>query len=120
MDYIINPMWFYWINVVSTIKVILILLEIGTIIALSFGVVGYCLTYKDNLSDGEFEASKKLIRISLPMAIVTAILLIFIPGKQTMIEMQIARYATTENAEWTVETIKSAVDYIVESMQKLK
>lgn len=120
MDYIINPMWFYWINVVSTIKVILLFLEIGTIIALSFGVVEYFLTNKDSSFTGEFEASVKLIRISLPIAIVTAILLIFVPGKQTMIEMQIAGYATTENAEWTVETIKTAVDYIVESMQKLK
>ena len=37
-----------------------------------------------------------------------------------MIEMQIARYATYENAEWTVDAIKNAVDYVVQAVKSLK
>lgn len=55
-----------------------------------------------------------------PILIAFAILLIFVPTKSTFIEMQIARYATVENAEWTVETVKSAVDYIIEAIKQLK
>jgi len=70
VNYIINPMWFYWLSVVSCVRVFV-------------GVI-------------------------------------FIPSRNTMLEMQIARYATYENAEWTVETIKSAVDYIVQAIGSLK
>ncbi len=45
---------------------------------------------------------------------------VFIPDKQTMIEMLVAKTATVENAEWTVDAVKQAVDYIVSAIQTLK
>ena len=51
---------------------------------------------------------------------VCLVLTIFVPSKSTMIEMMIAKYATYENADWTVESLKSVVDYIVEAFKAVK
>ena len=44
----------------------------------------------------------------------------FVPSKEALIEMQVARFATYENAEWTLDTVKAAVDYIVESIKSVR
>lgn len=112
MNYIINPSWFYWISVADGAKLFVLLCAIlltiiGTIITIGGAV------------DEEDEIKKNGIILIL-VSIVTWIVFIFIPGKQTLIEMMIARTATVDNANWTVETIKSAVDYIVEAIKSMK
>ena len=41
------------------------------------------------------------------------------PSEKRLIEMQIARFATVENAEWALDAIKSATDYIVSAIKEL-
>lgn len=48
------------------------------------------------------------------------ILAIFVPNKDTLVEMQIAQVVTKSNIELTVESIKDIVDYIVQSIASLK
>ena len=45
------------------------------------------------------------------------IISIFIPGKQTSIEMLIARMTTFDNVDWTVQQVKEVVDYIVNALK---
>ena len=45
---------------------------------------------------------------------------IFLPSKETLISMMIAKYATKENLGMTVEGIKSAVDYIMDAIKEIK
>lgn len=62
------------------------------------------------------------LRIATVVAAVAAILFItyvFIPPRETLIEMQIARFATVENTEWALDAIKSATDYIVSAIKEL-
>ena len=47
------------------------------------------------------------------------IIYVFIPPRETLIEMQIARFTTVENAEWALDAIKSATDYIVSAIKEL-
>ncbi len=120
MNYIIDPMWFYWINVMDSIWVISI---VGIVVSVVFLIIG-SIIYFENYSYDENDQDKKLgtkfLKIAIPFLIAFVLIVIFLPTKSTLIEMQIARYATVENAEWTVETVKNAVDYIIEAMKQLK
>lgn len=127
MNYIINPSWFYWISVVNGIKTVLIVFSvISALVCLSLAI-GYIVHKEAGTGFGEGDSdnimAKKLvkpIRISFALTVVMAIIAVFIPSRNTLIEMQIARYATYENAERTVDAIKNAVDYIVNAIQSMK
>ena len=121
MTYIIHPSWFYFLHLVSGIRDLILV----ALILLGFTTIGLFTAFLVNLQDSGmddkytqkyFKAFKKFL---VPLVFV-AIVSIVIPSKETLIEMQVARYATVENAEWTLETIKSAVDYVVEAIKSLK
>lgn len=121
MTYIIHPSWFYFLHLVSEIKTLtfIALLFLGITTIVLFAV--FLTSLADYGMDDEdtqryFKVFKKVL---VPLAFVV-IVSIVIPSKETLIEMQVARYATVENAEWTLETIKSAVDYVVEAIKSLK
>ena len=128
MNYIINPMWFYWISVVDGIKGALICsLILSMVISFTFFTI-IMVDYRDEAYNPEawcvsestiteYKMFRKYLIISVIVLAVSAIGLIFIPSKNTLIEMQIAKYATYENAEISVESIKSAVDYIVNAIK---
>lgn len=119
MNYIINPRIIYWINVLDGLRVIAILsLVLGSIVTFAFSIIGLMdLSYMD---DEERKGLKTIFRISVPVFLFGLLGTIFIPGKETLIEMLIAKTATVENAEWTVDAVKQAVDYIVNAIQTLK
>jgi hypothetical protein len=118
MNYIINPSWFYWIKVVDTLRMTFIVLGILGIFA---SVIGLPIYWGDAVYDeADKKRFKKIARGVIIPTVVLWLLIIFTPSKETLIEMQIARYATYENAQWTVESIKSAVDYIVEAVKSMR
>lgn len=119
MNCIVDPMWFYWINVADWIKdVTLFIAIIATVVAFLRFVTA--MADKDWDSESEHKQKMKSARVLAVIAVIAFICSTFIPSKQTLIEMQVAKFATYENAEWTVETIKQAVDYIVEAIGSLK
>ena len=129
MTYIINPMWFYWLAVadracqlVRTAAILLFVFSVGLLIAVAFcrHIVFDC----DECSKGcsEYKAGGKVQRVAIVLFVVAVILFIihaFIPSRETLIEMQIARFATVENAEWALDAVKSATDYIVSAIKEL-
>ena len=110
--YIINPAWFYWVNVADGINTIMI---VGMILSLSALLVCGIIMFIED--DDDF---LKPVRLGLGFLIFFILGAVFIPSKETLIEMQIAKYATWENAEWTVDAVKDAVDYIVNAIGSLK
>ncbi len=62
----------------------------------------------------------RFLIIPAAIAIVSILMLTFLPDKQTMIEIAVAKYATRDNVAWSVDQIKSIVDYIVQAMQSIK
>lgn len=117
MNYIIDPMWFYWINVVNWIKGVVLAIAILTLVVAFVHMIIMC----DDMDWSDDEAnSKKWCIVYVAIAIGFFLVSAFVPSKQTLIEMQVAKFATYENVEWTVETIKQAVDYIVEAVGSLK
>ncbi|MBO4543564.1 MAG: hypothetical protein J5725_10340 [Bacteroidales bacterium] len=119
MNYIINPSWFYWISVVNGLQTFLIILAVVLAVV---AIICFITAYEEG-ECGDNENSKKWAKrgiICTVTAIAIAIICIFIPSKSTLIEMQIAKFATYENAEWTADKIKEAVDYIINAIQNMK
>lgn len=129
MTYIINPMWFYWLSVAD--KICRATYSLAILLAI-FSATAYIVTaaFKFNsLDDDGFDrecsdyiAGTKAQRVATVLAILAVIMsaiYTFIPSRETLIEMQIARFTTVENAEWTLDAIKSATDYIISAIKEL-
>lgn len=120
MNYIINPMWFYWVNVVDTLVLFLVVLFALILVScIASGILAFT-TLEYGADDEEHKTAKRIFKRCFIAAAVVAVVIILIPTKNTLLEMQIARYATYENAEITIDAIKSAVDYIVDAMKSVK
>lgn len=135
MEYIVNPKIFYWINVLDNFKIaigiLIVALSIAIISDVVVMVVNYCegRDYKDckdedgNFTDSDwrnFLFTLKILKCIAPILVVLVLLVIFIPSKEAMIEMLIAKFATVENVNGSIDALKSVVDYIVESIGSLK
>ncbi len=135
MNYIINPNWFYWLQVINGLNVAFEIIAgiaifsvaVLAVIALVNYFAGKDYRYrvdengKPTDSDWlSFLSMRKVTIIFTIIAMVSLIISIFIPSKETLISMMIAKYATKENLSMTVEGIKSAVDYIVNAMKEIK
>ena len=129
MTYIINPMWFYWLSVADKVRQPILALAILLFI---FSIAAYIATAVLKINaierDGidrecfEYIVGTKVQRIATVLAVLAVILYaiyVFIPSRETLIEMQIARFTTVENTEWALDAIKSATDYIVSAIKEL-
>ena len=113
-EYIINPSWFYWLSVANTAKIVLCVIFGCLLLAcLVELIVWACDDYDD-------PQTRNVLIVSFAAAVVIGIAAVFIPSRATLMEMQIARLATPENAAWTVDKLKEAVDYIVEAIKAVK
>lgn len=120
MNYIINPAWFYWVNVADTLKTVSIVLFIISAVSLIISGVMVLANKDFGEEDNDYKTAKRFFKLCCVVLVAVGLIVVFIPDKKTLVEMQIARYATYENAEITIDAIKGAVDYIVEAMKQLK
>ena len=120
MNYIINPAWFYWVNVADMLKLVSIMLFAISVVSLITSAVIALANRDFGEEDNDYKTAKRFFKRCVVLIVVFGLLFAFIPDKQTLIEMQIARYATYENAEITIDAIKGAVDYIVDAMKMVK
>lgn len=119
MDYIINPSWFYWIEVADYTKGI----AFGVAIILIIAVIVLAIMAKMSADFNEEKEAKVLLKVLLYCLIglaVSSAVAIFVPSKKTLMEMQIARLATRSNVEFTIAQVKEIVDYIINAMKELK
>lgn len=117
MTYIINPLWFYFMDIVKELSCIcgFIMIICGIAVIISF--LNYFFTTYPGESD--IIRLKKLLKLFTSIFIVAAIISIITPSKETMITMMVAKFATYENAAWTLDTVKAAVDYIVNAIANI-
>ena len=117
MNYIINPAVFYWMSVVDAIC----FWAVGSAILSGVAtMIIVCIRIFEYLDDDDLKMVTRATKIFLTVLIVSVLITIFTPSKDTMIQMLVAKCATYDNANWTLETIKSAADYIVEAIKSLK
>ena len=121
-NYVIDPKVFYWMNVFEILQAVLGLFGGACVIAFFGLVVGWIYNscavkngYDDNLS--YMKACKRWAIITGIIGFVSITAAIFIPGKTTSIEMLVAKAATIDNVNWTVQQVKDVVDYIVQAIK---
>ena len=124
-NFIINPQVFYWINVLGIMQTVLAIfgainigITIGFIIAWVYNHVEYN-TYSCEVNEKYAAICKKVSIITGLIGTIMIVLSIFIPGKTTSIEMLVAKTATFDNVNWTVQQVKEVVDYIVKALQSV-
>ncbi len=116
-DYIINPMWFYWLQVVDGIQgAFFVIAILSTMVLIICGIITFVL-YVDDCFEDESKKIVKCLRPTVFILVVSMLLVIFIPSKQTLIEMEIAKHATYSNVESVKEQIKDAADYILDRLE---
>ena len=128
MNYIINPSWFYWLGVVHSMRGFMLTAFIVAIIIVGVALIVIPVNVKliqdyPSISDDERKVVRfftRALKIAIGVCVAAGLFLIFVPSKETLIEMMIAKQATYENATWTVDALKSAVDYVVQAIQSLK
>ena len=128
MNYIINPSWFYWLGVVNSMRGFMLAAFIVAIIIVGVALIIIpwnvsMIREFPSLSDDERKTVRfftKALKVAIGVCIASGLFLVFVPSKETLIEMMIAKQATYENATWTVDALKNAVDYVVQAIQSLK
>jgi len=114
MEYYINPSWIYWISVADSLKTFFIVLMIGSG---TCAIVALSLITEDIIEENTF---KKLEIINFIIFIVSLLAITFIPSKEVLVEMEVAKLATKQNVDLTVESLKDIVNYIVNAIARLK
>lgn len=142
-NYIINPSVFYWINVMSILQTMLAVIGgfilTGSIaLAVTYIYKRYSLSMPDKPEDAtnryevdryrrymkDYEEDVEHIGMIRKWLVATTIIgavlvlaAVFIPGKAASVEMMVARTATFENVDWTVQQVKEIIDYIVSALK---
>lgn len=129
-DYIINPTVFYWADVFNILKSISTYVTIfGLLMAIGFVIAFfYNKSQMDDYDEKDCYYTKYngymslcktwIIALSIVSALST-LCVIFVPNKQTVLCMLIARTITKSNVDWTVQQIKEVVDYIMNAMRSV-
>ena len=110
---IIYPLWFYLINVSSNLQIVCGVIACFALIIILISILMYPM-----LED--MGAKFKGLRTKLVIiGIVCTFIGILAPSKETCYQMMVASLVTKENIKITAEAGKEAVDYIVDSIDKL-
>lgn len=109
MKPIINPWLFYLLNILDNLQLPLTILFCISLV--TFGVLGYFKLV--DMLEKEYE---KLLLPTIIATCVIALLMIFIPTKETVIQMTAAKFVTPDNVESAVDVIQDTVDYVFDKM----
>lgn len=121
-NYVIDPNAFYWMNVLGIAQTILGI--IGGVCAAAFVCLLIGWIYNSCEVKHGHDYNLVYLKAFRRWAIVAGIIgfvfvtaAIFVPGRTTSIEMIIAKAATFDNVNWTVQQVKDVVDYIVQAIK---
>lgn len=125
---IINPAIFYWIGVSSAAQLFFVVV-VCTAICLAIAatmvvsmeaslIKSFPRSSEDNIKI--LNTWKKILKYSIVVIIIGSLLCVFIPSKDTLLSILVAKYLTYENATWTLESVKEAVNYIINAVAVLK
>lgn len=116
MNYIINPMWFYWIEVVTKIDNLLGWFGVAAFVICICAFLGWAGICED---EGSRAKAKKVTFNAIIVNIVLMIVTALIPSQSTLVAMIAAKFTTYENLESSIDMIKAALDYIIAAINSL-
>ena len=117
---IINPMFFYLMNACDNAQTAAVILSIISGFAWSGMIIAYLLGWVDGnweYDDEEIKPFKKLIKLTGYIFACAVVACILIPYKETLLLMQAAKLATTDNVNAVFESLKAAMDYAITILQ---
>lgn len=120
MEPIINPLWFYLIDVVDGVKFTCAFMLIVSFIALAIVSFVFLFSWsEDNLKEKEKQSYFRYLKLVLKVIIPCVIITIFTPSSDTIYKMIIADNVTPHNIEVVGDTIEGGIDYIFEKINSL-
>ena len=120
MEPIINPLWFYLIDVVDNLQIVFSSILILSCIVLVIICFIMFFEYGESYIDEKekqiyFKCLKTLLKVIIPCVIITT----FTPSSDTIYKMIIADNVTPHNIEVVGDTIEGGIDYIFEKINSL-
>ena len=117
MKPIISPWLIYFISTLGGLRALVFSLAIVSLIALA--IIFFLWTYY--MDDGvQFEfVEKGKHKIIISLGIISFLGIIFIPSKETIYAMVVAKYVTPDNIEMVGGSVKDSIDYIFEKIDTL-
>ena len=110
MTPIISPWWFYLFGLVESLREF----SSGALIFLGIGVAVYAFIW------GALEGEKvKISKWITSLLIFCAVVMTFVPSKETCYQMAAASLVTPNNLTVAGEVTTDIIDYIVESVDKV-
>lgn len=115
---IIDPMLFYWMNILNNLAQLPLIL-ILVLLVYFFGVLMHqdCVDYDERAAFKK--KHQKALKRLLYITIVVSLLSLFIPTKETMLNMLIADQLTPANIHLIGDNLKDAVTFIAEQTIKV-
>ena len=120
MEPIINPLWFYLIDVVDNLQIVSeIILTLSCIVLLLLSAVMFFEAASSELEEQEKQAYFKYLKTMLKVIIPCIIITTFTPSSDAIYKMIIADNVTPHNIEIVGDTIEGSIDYIFEKINSL-
>ena len=118
MNPIVNPLFFYFASVADSLCFIIAMFGTISLGVLAIEALICLIEYIDYEGDVEdvcaFSTSKKVVKWAMISSIILWTIFIFIPSKEVLIEMEVAKYATPDNIKTIVTEIVSTVKEMIE------
>lgn len=120
MEPIINPLWFYLIDIVDNINLICMIILIIALIALcAIAICAVSDIVSDIIGEDEKQAYFKYLKTALKVIISCIIITSFTPSSDTIYKMIIADNITPHNIEVVGDAVEGGIDYIFEKINSL-
>jgi len=120
MEPIINPLYFYWMSLLGRVSQAAIIFAVFSGIAAIVTAIWYMCIVNDDCYAKWLPLSLKWFKVSLIIFIITFVLAMAIPDKDTLIEMMVFKHVTPDNIAAATDSVKGIVDYIIETAAKVK
>lgn len=126
MNPIINPMWFYWIDILVSFDFLLTLLIVILLVGLFIGVPMLLYSYSEYQEYELVEESQQgkmfkrmfnIVKLSLITLLISSVIVVAIPSEKTFYKMMVAKCATSNNIDVVLEKITEGVDYIFDKIE---
>ena len=113
MQPIISPSIFYWFEIISNLKIFLSILFGLSCVGLVFCIVSFiAMLVEEELETHTGKIIKKLCKFCTIITSIFGLLSIFIPSKETLMTMIVAKYVTPDNITAVGGTIEESVSSI--------
>ena len=113
MEPIIAPSTFYWFEIISNLKIFLSILFGLSCVGLVFCIVSFiAILVEEELETHTGKIIKKLCKFCTIITSIFGLLSIFIPSKETLMTMIVAKYVTPDNITAVGGTIEESVSSI--------